>query len=709
MSLFRTDTPSELHRFWREMAPVPGRMAASLRFALTSALATLLLLILQPPAIFIAPALFMLFLISHDAPYRCFQDLVILLSSAVVGTAAVLLLVIATGNHPVARVAGLGVFTFLAAFFFRTSAVPAFPMGFGCITYMVISLWEYQVRAETVLHLSLWPLGVLATVAGSAVAVEYLFNRSDPVDVLRNELKARCDAMERLLQMQAAGASSETIHAQLAVVHRYVVTGEGQLHVQFDRAARSGKRSDEEMRRLKAVTLILDRLLVLAVGLASCRDTESPDPIRLARIGRALNAAGEGRLADIHEILGDGPVEGHHEIDRIERTLRHLGGLADPSVMESPDSAPQAADPGGSWKASLRRLMLPDAFSNDDYFLYALKLSLCATICYVIYNGLGWPGISTAFFTVYFTGLSTTGTTNRKLLFRLIGSTIGGLVLGIGCLVFVFPNLEGVQGFLLVIAVVSLLGAWIAGSPYFGYIGLQTVFSFNLLAFEGLRAPDQMTPARDRLLGIALGFLVMLIIFHQVRPARSVDTMRQLLARLLRVQAELVRLLGMPPATATVAKTVAVRQQIATLVANLHNFAHAVQFEFPPDRAADMKLSEELLHAARISGDLLFGVGGWPPAVAGGEDRALLAGLRDSIADSLRGLASMLVRGPQAREEDSPAIPARSEIVLERELPPYAARAIADLRELQMACDGLVDAEEDPSPAQQKEEPDERA
>ena len=53
-----------------------------------------------------------------------------------------------------------------------------------------------------------------------------------------------------------------------------------------------------------------------------------------------------------------------------------------------------------------------------------------------------------------------------------------------------------------------------------------------------------MTPARDRLLGIALGFLVMFFIFHQVRPERTVDTMRRLLARLLRAGADLVRLLS---------------------------------------------------------------------------------------------------------------------------------------------------------------------
>src|SRR5208283_3282652 len=68
-SLFSAQRVSELDRFWREMAPVPGRMDGSLRFALASALATLVLVIEQPAVGFIAPSLFMLFLVSHDTPF----------------------------------------------------------------------------------------------------------------------------------------------------------------------------------------------------------------------------------------------------------------------------------------------------------------------------------------------------------------------------------------------------------------------------------------------------------------------------------------------------------------------------------------------------------------------------------------------------------------------------------------------------------------
>jgi multidrug resistance protein MdtO len=682
------------------MAPVPGRMAGSLRFALTSALATLLLLILQPPVGFIAPSLFMLFLISHDSPYQSFRDLLTLLSGAALGTIAALLLMSATGDHPVARVVGLAVFTFLASFFFRTCVIPAFPMAFGCLTFMVISLWEYRIRAERILHLSLWPMGVLATVAGSAVAVEYLFNRSDPLVALRREIRARRAALERLFQLYATHAEAGWIEKQSAIVRRYAVTGVGQLQLLLERVSKDKSCEAAESRRLRAITAALDRLLILGAAFAVHNDSETVDLVRVERIARAIAAAETGHLAEVGSILGDSQVAGHSELDRIERTLHHLGDSTDASAAKLTMEAPQALPSGGLWRQALKRVLLPDAFTNDDYWMYALKLSLCATICYVIYNALGWPGISTAFFTVYFTGLSTTGTTNRKLLIRVIGSTIGGMILGIGCLVFVYPNLEGVQGFLFIIAAVSFLGAWCAASPYFGYIGLQIAFSFNLLAFERLRAPEQMTPARDRLLGIALGFLVMFWIFHQVRPERTVDTMRRLLARLLRAQAELVRLFGLEPDVAAGARIAEIRKQIAAMVVNLQNFAHAVGFEFPPDRAAGMRLSNEILSAATTTGDLLFCVGTWPQQVEGDPDTERLREVRDSIENGLRGLAHLLEEGPEAREKGPRTIEAASEEQLRSETPICVAKAIDHFRELQMACDGIVNSAAHPSPAQ---------
>lgn len=697
MSLFSAEKVSELHRFWRESAPVPGRMQASLRFGLMAALATLLLLILQPPAAFIAPSMFMLFLVSHDTPRECFKGLLTCLTGAALGTTCALLLMIATGNHPVARVLGLAIFTFISAFFFRTCVLPAFPMAFGCLTYMTISLWEYKMRDEKILHLSLWPMGTLGIVALSGMAVEILFNRSRPLVTLRREIKARCAALQHLFHLYATGSDAESIQKQSAIVRRYAVTGEGRLHVLLGRVANDRACDAAELTNLKAINLALDRILLLAAGFAVRLEGEPVEPTRFERIEKAVAIASEGHFDQVKGILGDLPNSSHNELDRIERTLRHLEDSTRPGVCENPGQPSQAAPSGQSWKESVMRFLLPDTFTNYDHFAYALKLSLCATIAYVVYNGLAWPGISTAFFTVYFTGLSTTGTTNRKLFFRIVGSTFGGMILGIGCLVFVFPNLEGVQGFLIVIAAVSALGSWLAAGPYFGYLGFQITFSFNLIAFEQLRIPNQMTPARDRLLGIAIGFLVMFFIFHQVRPERTIDTMRRLLARLLRAQAELIRLLAMAPNSTRSEKITGIRNQVAAAVVNLQNFAHAVQYEFPPDRDSDMRVSNEILNAIARAAELLAWVGSWPVEAEEGPEIDGLREIRNDLGNGLRELAQWLGQAP-----DSPALPSRIMVAprldLRAAMPIYLGKAIEAFQELQMVCEGIVRSVESASP-----------
>jgi multidrug resistance protein MdtO len=45
-------------------------------------------------------------------------------------------------------------------------------------------------------------------------------------------------------------------------------------------------------------------------------------------------------------------------------------------------------------------LFRPDWLSNSDHFKFGLKGCLAASLCYITYNLLDWPGISTAVTTV---------------------------------------------------------------------------------------------------------------------------------------------------------------------------------------------------------------------------------------------------------------------------------------------------------------------
>jgi multidrug resistance protein MdtO len=685
LSLFSTEIDATLDHFRREMAFSPARLAGTLRFSLTTALATLLLLILQPPPYTIAPSLFMLFLISHDTPFNCFKDLVTCLSFAGIGTAAALCLIAATGNDPMARVFGLAVSTFLATFFFRASTVPIGALAFGCLSFMVISLWEIQVPAEQVLHLSLWPMGTLSVVAGCAVAIDYLLNRSDPAPVLQREMKARFEALEELFDLYTTMADDGRLKSQTSKVRRYAITSQGRMQALLERITKRQAYSAPALENLSALILMLSRLLDLSAAFALHNGFEEHAQARFERIGKALTAAREGHLEQIKTILGDSQTCMNGELDRFEQTLRDMAEMVEPSLDQ-----PSKVSPGRRSIRVPRPWLAPDAFTNPAYFVYALKLSLCATICYVIYNGLKWPGISTAYFTVLFTGLTTTGATNRKLLFRIIGSTIGGLILGIGCLAFVFPNIESVTPFLLVIAAVSFIGAWVAGSSYYGYIGLQIVFSFNLLAFEGFSAPDQMTPARDRLLGILLGLIVMFFIFHQVHPERTVDTMRKSLARILGMEAEIVRRINLESSsTVPSSRVIELRTQVERMVAAIHGFSDVVKYEFEPDRTGEMTISQEILDAVSTSTNLLLSIQAVPGHVDSDSERAALRVFHESLEKGLQDLACSLEQppgggaGPKQRSEQLLNVPWLM-------VPKSVEKAIDSFRELQMLCESIV-------------------
>ena len=681
MSLFSAEKSSELTHFWREMAPVPGRMDASLRFALSTALATLAMLILQARPAYISTGLYFLFFASYDTPFDCFNSLLKGMVGAVMGTTSATLLIMITGNHPVARVVGIAVFTFLATFFFRTSVVPVAALMFGVFTFNTISLWERHIRAEAILHNSMWSVATLPIAAFCAVSVQYLFNRSDPLVAWRRQIKDRCAALEELFLLCAKHADAKQVEEQSAIVRRYAETGQGHMNVLLESISKRESCSAAELSKLRTVTLIVDRVLVFGAGFTAHNDLQAVEPARLERMSRAIVAIAEERLESVKQILGDLPTSLADDLDHIEHTLHHVTQSTEHSAADS-----KTPSSGRWWEPSFRNFFVPDVRTNETYYIYALKVSVCATICYVIYQGIGWLGAYNCFYTVLFTALSTTGATNRKLVFRFIGSAIGGVILGIGCMVWVFPNIEWVSSFLLVIAAVAFIAFWVGSSSYFGYIGLQIAFSFYLLAFERVSAPNQMTPARDRLDGIAIGLLVMFFIFHQVRPERTVDTMRRFLARLLRTQAELLRLLELEPhGIAGSAKVAQLRSQIETMATNLRSFADVVKYEFEPDRAASMRLSNEILNAATSAADLLICLRTWPQHLDEDQESERLKEIRNTLENGLRDLACSLESEQEASQERVTALERVRSFA-----PIRITKAIDSYLELQMACDGIV-------------------
>src|SRR5262249_45909822 len=195
----------------------------------------------------------------------------------------------------------------------------------------------------------------------------------------------------------------------------------------------------------------------------------------------------------------------------------------------------------GAVSAGKRSLFLPDAFDNPEYVRFAIKGTLAALICYVLFIGFDYPGIYTSVITCFVVSLSTIGASNQKGLLRFGGAAVGGLM-GLIALVYLFPNVETIGGFWLVFGAGTALAAWVNfGTPRISYGGYQIGLAFYKAILQSFGPALSATVVRDRLIGVFFGLLVFGIVEHVLWPVRAQDALRARLAELMHLLAELAR------------------------------------------------------------------------------------------------------------------------------------------------------------------------
>jgi multidrug resistance protein MdtO len=186
--------------------------------------------------------------------------------------------------------------------------------------------------------------------------------------------------------------------------------------------------------------------------------------------------------------------------------------------VREPSASQAAAQPAG--------FLVADAFTNPEYSRFALKTTAAAMLCYVLYTLLDWPSIHTCFITCYIVSLGTTGETVEKLSLRILGCIVGG-ALGIAAIVYVIPALTSIGSLLAVVFIGALASAWVAaGSPRISYAGFQIAFAFFLCVIQGPSPAFDLTIARDRVIGILLGNIVVYLLFTRTWPtsiAKNID------------------------------------------------------------------------------------------------------------------------------------------------------------------------------------------
>jgi multidrug resistance protein MdtO len=546
MPVARTRNVDILSALQAELTPFPGRFAGSLRDTLAIVLALVATMTLRVPGIGLALSL--LFLLQRERPGVTLRSALQILAGCIAAFATTLFWVQLTDGTEVARYLGLTLGIFIAAFGMGTTSLPLVFTLFGFYGYVDLGAWDAHRSPNAIVTTSLYGIASLTIVMASAVAVEYLFGNRRPAEELDREMQKRLSLLARFFHLLADDPTTRDTE-QLRTLHNSVVqlahAGEAQLNQLYDRV-RDGSPTLAKVPlglhyRIGLLSRVLEASAVIGFDTVLHHDPfdRSYYAALAAQCDRLLAAGSNDR--DPHALAPLQPIEPRRRPSTpslldIQTELQQYA-----ASLESPEkTALRAAEPRPSFVQSFR-LFRPNAFTAPGPTLYALKLTLAATLCYTVYNAIGWPGILTSGITVLFTGLSPTGQMKQRQLYRFFGTAVGG-VLAIAAESLLFPNMDSITSLVLVTGAVAFLAAWVLRSPHIGTAGTQIGFAFFLTTLQGFRATTQIATARDRVIGVALGVLVMWFIFDQIWPTRTSQALSQILERIRSATQRLQRL-----------------------------------------------------------------------------------------------------------------------------------------------------------------------
>jgi len=483
--------------------------------------------------------------------------------------------------------------------FYAVSALTNYTaaVAFINLNALAVPLWDRHVPAEINVEDTLWlSLAVLVAVVVTG-AVELAFLRVRPGDEVILPISDRLLAVTNLLTCYAEGRAVEP--ATQKQILRLETLGTSLLR----RSLRRSNYSSEYSVEMGGVTALVGRLVDLAATLPHLGfEASASDQKRLRNLASALasirnellNRSIPGPLQfNTDQEPADVPLlrELEHTVSLIPQafTSRHT-----PEYLSLVDDTPRPS------------FLAPDAFVNPDHLRFALKGCLAAGICYVIYNAMDWPGISTAVTTCLLTALSTIGSSHQKQILRILGAMVGGFVLGMGSQIFILPHLDSIGGFVLLFVAVTALSAWfMTSSPRLSYFGIQIAVAFYLINVSEFKMQTSLEVARDRVVGILLGLVAMWLIFDQLWGTPAVRELKQTFISNLRLLAEFAREPGSKDLKTATARRFSLGETINTNLDKARALADGVLLEFGRSREQDLAL-RSLVRRAQPQMRVLF-------------------------------------------------------------------------------------------------------
>jgi multidrug resistance protein MdtO len=477
----------------RELAAYPGRNLFALRIAVACMLTVAIAMALGIPETAVSCYL-VLYATRQDAASTIVGALRVI-GGAALGVLLGTLAMRFSAEEPLARSALMILFTVFGMYLASATTLGSMASTAGFVLALAVTLFDIVPIAELIVRgmLYLWE-----AVAAPMVAVIVVAAVAAPRGhvLLRRTAIARIEVAAALLR-GVSGAPAEA---------RELLGRETAKAREWQRTAWLFYSGDAHHRT--RILALLDSSYSLLAALAWSGAGAGLAPARAEAFAKRLD-----RVATAATELRASPPP-RRDPPRLEDAdlVAALVGEAEAAV--SPGFVAPLAGP------SREPFFHADAFDNPDHLRFGLKTALAAFICYAIYTGLDWFGIHTAMVTCYFVALSSVGETVHKLTLRIFGCLIGAGI-GVFTIVVLMPVMTDVGQLALLVGAVSFFAAWIAaGSPRVSYMGWQIGFAFFLCTLNEFGPSFDLVVARDRVLGILLGNLVMTVVFTTVWPVR---------------------------------------------------------------------------------------------------------------------------------------------------------------------------------------------
>jgi multidrug resistance protein MdtO len=475
--------------------------------------------------------------------------------------------------------------------FYLMSALSSYAASarFGYLIIITIPLWDRHVPAEPKVEGTLWAVGTITIASVITLLLEMVFAAFRRGDDLTDGITERLVSVEELLVQFASGRPVD-VAAQTSIM-RLAVVGTSRLRRMLHRS-NYGPQHGQQMGALVA---LVGRLVDVAANLAQLL-SRVPDDDRerirklaqnIAEIRAQLTRGTDPRVAELPaeaEVPPGLPLlrELDKTVSLIPKVFTDAQSLS--AYAPLPSNAPAPVTP-----------LLPGALSNFEHVKFGLRGCLAASLCYLMYNSLFWPEISTAVTTCLLTALSTIGASRQKQILRFAGALVGGLGIGMGAQMFILPYIDSIGGFMVLFVTVMGAAAWVAtSSPRLSYFGVQVAVAFCLITLQEFKIQTSLAVARDRVVGILLGLCMMWLAFDRLWSAPAGVEMKKAFVRSLRLLAQFAREPLSKDIRVAIERSYALRETINAQFDKVRSLADGVLFEFGSSRHQDLRLRDHI-------------------------------------------------------------------------------------------------------------------